>query len=238
MNVSCKQTRAGNCEWFPKVPVRFIFSISALFPNYLAVHLVEYLDWRLSPGSSVASLCVCVCVPVPVGKASLEIWQWASEYVVRHIHTVALMTCPCTCSNAWWVTLKYGRLEGLWSLRIQSGMPPAMYAGCTVLKYSKDWRSCSTSPAKLACSPCAFPLVLQFPLSVQRHADQVSCKLPIDINVPVCVYVLAFGHTCASQVERNKGRIPFRYRLLFSCSLRFWLRPYIFITVKLATITS
>lgn len=44
----------------------FIFSISALFPNYLAVHLVEYLDRRLSPGSSVAvsvfSLCVyCTC---------------------------------------------------------------------------------------------------------------------------------------------------------------------------------
>lgn len=62
--MSCKHRRAGNCKLFPKVPVRFIFSIIALFPNYFAVHLVEYLDWLLSPGSSIAvSIFVFLCVP-------------------------------------------------------------------------------------------------------------------------------------------------------------------------------
>ena len=41
-----------------KVPVCFLFSISALFPNYLSVHLVEYVDGRLSPGSSSIAVCV------------------------------------------------------------------------------------------------------------------------------------------------------------------------------------
>lgn len=65
MNVSCKQARAGNCKRFPKVLVCHIFSISALFPNYLAVHLVSYLDVHLCPGAaawhSVFLHCVCTC---------------------------------------------------------------------------------------------------------------------------------------------------------------------------------
>lgn len=80
VNVSCKQARAGNCERFLKVPVCFIFSISALFPNYLAVHLVSYLDRRLSPGSStavrVSSLCVYLQARPRWGSGSDRVHMW------------------------------------------------------------------------------------------------------------------------------------------------------------------
>lgn len=92
--VSCKQAQAGNCKWFSKVPVCFVFSMSALFPNCRAVHLWSYLDWHLSPGSRVAVSIFSLCVYLQArphwrsGSERVHMW-WVMLTLLPWQHTAA-----------------------------------------------------------------------------------------------------------------------------------------------------
>lgn len=140
-------------KWFPKVPVCFIFSISALFPNYLTVHLVEYLDRRLSPGSGIAvsvfsqlvclRLCVCVCTCRRGLAGDLAVSEricvessshCGSDDMPPHVHEYIV---GCTWLRAISGTVIFKHVVSEWV----SGNPapphsPLPYTSITAFKYS------------------------------------------------------------------------------------------------------